>query len=195
MDSNIVAGGGAPTAPRQLDVVSGSAMNKEKRKELFGAVSGGAGSREPEKYQKMKIVEGTGVECESTHTRINLRTYVLRDIAQPNREIDGFDYSEDFDAKQVVGKNTVYINLKNIVGKGGAQTRSLREVYWFIEGQLNVLKKSENVYFANVLDGDESHAVMPKYQYQSSLPEFKDVRGRVYVGDLSGYIKWFAETL
>jgi hypothetical protein len=28
--------------------------------------------------------------------------------------------------------------------------------YWFVEGQLNILKTTENVCFANILDGDEA---------------------------------------
>ena len=66
------------------------------------------------------------------------------------------DYTEDFDGVQTVNNKKIYINLKCIVGKGGAQTRSLREVYWFIDGQLNVLKNTnDDVYFVNILDGDE----------------------------------------
>jgi hypothetical protein len=69
----------------------------------------------------------------------------------------------------------------------------LREVYWFVEGQLNVIKNSNNtnVFFANILDGDESHAVLPKFEYLLSLPEFTNEKNNVYVGDLTGYFSWF----
>jgi hypothetical protein len=115
-------------------VIAGYLITKEKRHELFGQVAGGAGSRNPEMYQRKKIVEGTGIECHRTNMRINLRTSTLKDIAYPNTRSDGFDYSEDFDGIQYLKLKKVYINLKCIVGKGGAQTRSLREVYWFVEG-------------------------------------------------------------
>jgi hypothetical protein len=83
------------------------------------------------------ITEGTGIPCPKTNMRINLRTNTLCNVAHPNKQVDGFDYSEDFDGvQQVPGDKIVYINLKCIVGKGGSQTRSLREVYWFIEGRL-----------------------------------------------------------
>jgi hypothetical protein len=173
------------------DVIAGCLITKEKRQELFGQVAGGAGSRKPEMYQRQKIKEGTGIECPETNIRINLRTNTMKEIAHPNTHIDGFDYSEDFDGIQCIKEKKVYINLKCIVGKGGAQTRSLREVYWFVEGQLKSIKSLENVYFANILDGDEAHYTISKFEYLLNLPEFADVKNRVYVGDLEGYFEWF----
>ena len=152
---------------------------------------GGAGSRKPEEYQRQKIIDGTGFACPKTNMRINLRTNTLKDITHPNIKNDGFDYSEDFDGIQSIKEYKVYINLKCIVGKGGVQTRSLREVYWFVEGQLNTLKYVENVYFANILDGDEAHSAKLKFEYQLNLTEFDKVKNRVYVGDLKGYFDWF----
>ena len=172
-------------------VIDGSLFTKEKRHELFGHVSGGAGSSKPEEFQRSKIIEGTRIDCVKTNMRINLRTNVLRDISHPNKAEGGFDYSEDFDGVQVIKDSKVYINLKCVVGKGGGQTRSLREVYWFIEGQLHVLKGTDGIYFANVLDGDEAHASISKFRYLLSLPEFEGVKNKVYVGDLKGYFAWF----
>ncbi len=115
----------------------------------------------------------------------------MKNISQPNTNSAGFDYSEDFDGRQLVKENKVYINLKCIVGKGGVQTRSLREVYWFVEGQLNTLRSVENVYFVNILDGDEAHTANSKFEYLLNLQEFNKVKNRVYVGDLKGYFEWF----
>jgi hypothetical protein len=175
------------------DVIAGSLITKEQRQEVFGQVGGGAGSRGPEVYQRQKIVEGTGYDCPKTTTRINLRTNTLKEIAHPNKKPDGFDYSEDFDGVQTINSAKIYINLKCIVGKGGVQTRSLREVYWFVEGQMHVLNNVENVYFANILDGDEAHAVMNKFVYLLALPEFAEVKKKVYVGDLKGYFSWLRQ--
>jgi hypothetical protein len=175
------------------DVIIGQSITKEKRQELFGKVAGGAGSTKPEEYQREKIIEGTRNPCPKTNIRINLRTNEIINIACPNKKNDGFDYSEDFDGVQTIHGKTIYVNLKCIVGKGGAQTRSLREVYWFVEGQLHTLKKTDKVYFANILDGDEAHSSMSKFEYIISLPEFTDVRKRIYVGDLSGYFAWFKQ--
>ena len=184
----------SPCITCPIDVIAGSLITKEKRHEIFGQVNGGAGSRDPEIFQRKKIIEGTGIDCPKTNTRINLRTNTLKDIPHPNKNNDGFDYSEDFDGVQTVGTNKVYINLKCIVGKGGVQTRSLREVYWFVEGQLNTIKTVENVYFANILDGDEAQSTISKFEYILSLPQFNSVKNRVYIGDLKGYFDWFKKT-
>lgn len=173
------------------EVVAGNLITKDKRHEIFGQVAGGAGSRGPEIFQRLSITKGTGVECPKTNMRINLRTNALVEIAHPNKNDDGFDFSEDFDGSQTVKEKTVYVNLKCIVGAGGAQTRSLREVYWFVQGQLNLIKEQKNIYFANILDGDEAHSTMEKFQYLLELPEFSEVKKYVYVGDLSGYFAWF----
>ena len=173
------------------EVVAGNLITKDKRHEIFGQVAGGAGSRGPEIFQRLSITKGTGVECPKTNMRINLRTNSLVEIAHPNKNDNGFDFSEDFDGVQTVKEKSVYVNLKCIVGAGGAQTRSLREVYWFVQGQLNLIKEQKNIYFANILDGDEAHSTMEKFQYLLGLPEFAEVKKYVYVGDLSGYFAWF----
>ena len=173
-----------------MQVIEGKLITKTMRQEVFGVVAGGAGSRKPEEYQRAMIVQYTGIPCPKTNMRINLRTNSLKEIAMPNKNNDGFDYSEDFDGCQTFGEKKVYLNLKCIVGAGGAQTRSLREVYWFVQGQLNVLKSVQNTYFANILDGDEADSVLPKFKYLLDNEIYKDVKKNVYVGDLKGYLDW-----
>lgn len=179
------------TISRPISVIRGVEMNKEWRQTKFGRIAGGAGSREMEIYQRKMVEEGTGAPCVKTNMRINLRTSSLIEIAHPNTRQDGFDYSEDFDGKQVFDTMVGFLNFKSIASSGGAQTRSLREVYWFVEGQLNVLKTGmTNVYFANILDGDEPANHMDKFKNLLGLPEFESVRHSVYVGDLYGYFDW-----
>ncbi len=178
----------------QKEILCGSSITKEKRHLLFGKVAGGSGSRNPEEFQRNKIIEETGIPCPKTNTRIHLRTHKLVAISFPNKQIDGFDYSEDFDGIQTIASCKIFVNLKCIVGKGGSQTRSLREVYWFIEGQLNVLKNTEsieNLFFANILDGDEAFCHFSKFEYLVSLPEYKNVKNNIYIGDLKSYMDWF----
>lgn len=175
------------------DVVSGALITKEMRHEIFGVVAGGGGSRKPEMYQRQKIVEGTHVPCPSTQTRINWRKNELADIAHPMKKDDGFDYTENFDGKQSFPQKTVWINLKSVVGTGGAQTRTLRdECYPFVNAQLDYLLKSAKTdcYFANIFDGDEAAAKMKMFHYLLALPEFASVKKYVYVGDLKGYFAW-----
>lgn len=174
------------------NVIEGKLITKEKRQEMFGQVAGGSGSMKPEEYQRSTIEELTGFPCAKTIMRINLRTSEMKALSTPNTKCDGFDYSENFDGLQVSCGKIIYINLKCIVGSGGAQTRSLREVYWFINSQLDVLVADKDVYFANILDGDEAYSVMDKYQYLFTLnPDYEQVKNRIYIGDLKGYIAWF----
>ena len=99
-------------------VLAGNLFTQKKRHELHGNVSGGANSTKPEKFQRNHVIQGTGSPCEKTHMRINWRTNKMVEIGQPMRKDDGFDYTEDFDGKQVFTSNTVWINFKSIVGSG-----------------------------------------------------------------------------
>jgi hypothetical protein len=172
----------------------GRLMTKDNRNALFGSVAGGAGSRLPEEFQRKKIELVTESPCTPTNVRIDLRNHELVTIARPNLDSNGFDISEDFDGVQDIDGVRIYVNLKCVVGKGGHQTRSLREVYWFIHGQLETATRV-NVYFANILDGDEAFECMDKFRYALSRPEYANVKYRVYVGDLHGYLPWIKHTI
>ena len=176
-------------------VPAGVEMTKLWRHGLFGAVSGGAGSTAMEQWQRKQVEDGTGVACPKTKMRINVRTKTLHEIAQPNRRADGFDFTEDFDGVQTFGQTKVYLDFKSIVSAGGAQTRSLREVHHFVEGQLDVAKTTSGILFANLLDGDESASHMDKFENLKQRPEYADVRDRVYVGDTRGYFTWLQAQL
>ncbi len=181
----------------QASIVEGHLITKELRHTLFGTIAGGSGSTKPEEYQRHTLSTAIGYNCNKTNMRINLRDNTLNDIAKPNKNDNGFDYSEDFDGIIEMKDATVYTNFKCIVGAGGSQTRSLREVYWFVEGQLRILLNKtddKSIYFANILDGDEAHSTFSKFQYLLSLPDFETVKNKVYVGDLKGSIDWFKET-
>ena len=174
-----------------LSVIEGALITQAKRHELYGVIAGGKGSMAPENYQRQMIITGTGYDCIKTGMRINLATHNLEVVAFPNKKTDGFDYSENFDGLQIVDSKRFYINLKCIVGTGGSQTRSLREVYWFVKGQLNNLLRTENIYYVNILDGDEAHKNMSKFNYAANFATYNSVKNRLYVGDLKGYFGWF----
>ena len=176
-----------------IDCLDGVSFTKEKRQEIFGRVSGGSGSTLMENSQRQAIIDGTGFECPKTNTRINWRKNEMVEKSQPMRKEDGFDYTEPFDGKQIFGRNTVWINLKSVVGSGGSQTRTLRdECYRFINAQLDYLMKSNKTdhFFANIFDGDHAWARMKMFNYLLALPEYSSVKKYVYVGDLKGYFAW-----
>jgi hypothetical protein len=179
-------------------VIDGRLFTKEKRQELYGRVAGGGGSTKPEKYQREQITLGTGRVCNTTQTRINWRKNEMKEISHPMLKEDGFDYTENFDGKQEFSSNTVWVNLKSVVGTGGSQTRTLRdECYPFVNAQLLYLVKSNssNCFFANIFDGDEAASKMKMFHYLLGLPEFSDVKKYVYVGDLKGYFAWVSANM
>ncbi len=178
------------------NVILGSSITKEVRQTNFGFKSGGKLSMTPEKWQRQTIIESTGTTCEKTNVRINLRTNSLEEKTRPNKDTNGFDYTENFDGMQKIENKLIYVNMKCIVGNGGSQTRSLREVYWFVEGQLNFLlnsKGNDTIYFANILDGDFCGEHMDKFHYLLTLDKFKNINKKIYIGDLKGYLVWIID--
>ena len=175
------------------DIIDGSLITKTIRNEMFGSCDKGANTSNPENYQRQTISNLTNIPCLKTNIRINLRTNKLTELCYPNKSINGFDYSENFDGIQTIKDKIIYINLKCIVGSGGSQTRSLREVYWFVQGQLNVLLQpsSSNLYFANIMDGDEASHSFSKFSYLLDLPIYSSIKHKIYVGDLKHYFDWF----
>jgi hypothetical protein len=173
-------------------VIDGHLFTKEKRQEMFGVQRGGQSCLH-EKYAREQIVKGTGLECPTTNVRINWRKNELVECAQPMRNEDGFDYTEDFDGVQTFSSVKVWVNLKSVVGSGGSQTRTLRdECYRFVNAQLDYLVKSNRVdsYFANIFDGDQAAKAMDKFRYLLGLNEYTRVRDYIYCGDLKGYFAW-----
>jgi len=117
---------------------------------------------ECEKYQINLIEKILKNKISKTPDRINIETLELCSINHPMSFNNGYEYTENFDGKY---KN-VYFNFKFICDNGGAQTRTLREVYHFIKSQMEFLiKKKQIIYFINILDGDTSFKNMDKFHY------------------------------
>ena len=87
--------------------------------------------------------------------------------------------------------NIYYFNLKFICDNGGAQTRTLREVYHFIKYQINYLLKfnSNNIYFINILNGDTCYKNMNKFNYLLSKEENKNIIKYLFIGSLYDFQK------
>ena len=87
-----------------------------------------------------------------------------------------------------------YFNLKFICDNGGAQTRTLREVYHFIKSQMEFLiKKKQIFHFINILDGDTSFKNMDKFHYLKSNKKYKDIIKYIFIGDLHQFQNHFQE--
>jgi hypothetical protein len=149
---------------------------------------------ECELYQRNIINTITSTILAKSSVRINVCDYRMQSNPTPMKRVDGFDWTEDFDGFIQLKELDYYFNLKMVCGAGGAQTRTLREVYHFIKSQLEHLlisPESHSVYFVNILDGDASHKVMSKFNYLIELCKYNEIKNRVYIGDLHGFHQWF----
>jgi hypothetical protein len=156
-------------------------------------------SNECETYQKNKLKSIIGQEILKTNDRIYMETNVIKEKANPLHDLDGFEWTENFDGKIKKSDKTIYFNLKFICDTGGAQTRSLREVYHFIKCQLQILNKNptQNIYFVNILDGNCCHkhikkfkTLIKKYAYLNHS-KLQVILNNIYCGDLYKFSNWW----
>ena len=154
---------------------------------------------ECENYQRRLIAEITQQECKKTMKRLNINTLELSEIKKPMLQDDGFNWTENFDGIQEKDGNELLYNMKMICDTGGAQTRSLREVYHFIGVQMKYLSaynnedKNSSLYFINILDGDACHRHRDKFIYILNIPEYVGIKNRVFVGDMHEFKGWFQD--
>jgi len=153
----------------------------------------GGQKNECELYQRGMVKTITKKECSKSNDRIQLDINKIIEETRPMKREDAFEWTEDFDGLQKYNGRDVYYNFKMVVGAGGAQTRSLREVSHFIKGQLdyNTYNINDIKYFVNILDGDESYKLIKKYDYILNKGKYKFVKNFVYIGDTYGFIDWF----
>jgi hypothetical protein len=148
-------------------------------------------SNECEKYQINLIKKITGTNLKKTYDRINMETYDFTSKSRPMKNSDGYEWTENFDGLLIKGSNKYYFNLKFICSAGGAQTRSLREVYHFIKCQMEYLIKfnNNNTCFINILDGDECFHNMDKFLYLLNKEIYKHIQKYVFIGSLYDFQK------
>tara|TARA_B100001093_G_scaffold2607_2_gene2663 strand:- start:3636 stop:4220 length:585 start_codon:yes stop_codon:yes gene_type:complete len=150
---------------------------------------------ECEKYQKKLIEKITKDEFVKSSKRINSYTKQLCNVNFPLKNKDGFEWTENFDGYLKNNKDDYYFNLKIICNSGGAQIRYMRNVYYFTSNQLQHLSKYENlnknVYFINILDGDQCYKHIDKFNFLINKPEFKSVKENIFVGDMSEFQEYW----
>ena len=154
----------------------------------------GGKSNECEIYQRNLIQQITNQVCQKSNKRLNIRTMEFREHTNPLTQADGFDWTENFDGyQQLSDGRQLYYNLKMICDKGGAQTRSLREVYHFISAQLEFLRlhPEQSIIFINILDGDTSFFQKDKFNYVMNLTENHSLNKKIIIVDMAGFREWF----
>ena len=148
-------------------------------------------SNECEKYQIRLIEQITSHNLVKTSDRIHIRSLSIVDKKHPMKDVDGFEYTENFDGIYMINDHKVYFNLKFVCDMGGAQMRSLREVYHFICYQLEILQSTNDTYFINILDGDTSYKSMRMFLHLINDPEYSKIKKYIFVGDMSMFqIYW-----
>jgi hypothetical protein len=168
---------------QKLLIPSAKYQTKQWRKTRHWYITGK--SNECEKYQNRIIEKITKLPLRKTFDRIYMRSMTIIDKKCPMRDIDGFEYTENFDGIQMINDSKVYYNLKFVCDAGGAQTRALREVYHFVRCQLEILVASTNIHFINILDGDTSHKAMSKYNYLINQPKYANIKSNLFIGDMT----------
>ncbi len=207
----------ATTVPKKkvlkiVKIISSEFQTKEWRQENISDSAGQKDSR-CEVYQRTQVKHITQYECpKSNGERINLESFDI--VRRPNPMTykgealpDGFEWTEDFDGKQEIGDSILYYNLKFVCAAGGAQTRSLREVYHFVHSQIKHLVQYEQTkptYFINILDGSQSFMRKPHFTYMMDKfenPELYEytqqqadkVKKFIFVGDMKEFQDWWLE--
>ena len=150
-------------------------------------------SNECEKYQINNIEKIINNKLSKTNDRINIEKLLIINNNRPLVENDGFEWTENFDGKLLKNNNIYYFNLKFICDSGGSQTRSLREVYYFIKYQMEVLLNNisyNNIYFINILDGDTCYNNINKFYYLKNKDKYINVNKYIFIGDTKDFLKY-----
>jgi len=165
------------------DIISSKQQSKDWRKKQIWYKGGK--KNECELFQKKNLEQFLNKKIHKTNFRLNIRNFELREITSPMNRENGFDWTENFDYTVDLNDVRLFFNLKFICDDGGAQTRSLREVYHFIEKQLEYLliNKDSKLIFINILEGNTSYKHRDKYIYLTNLDKYKELKDKVFVGD------------
>lgn len=170
------------------DFISSSLQTKNWRKNQKWYINGKC--NECEKYQVKLVEKIINMKCLKSNKRINMEDKNIYKNLNPLKENNGFEYTENFDGEIIILNITYYFNFKFICDNGGAQTRSLREVYHFIKHQFYYLKKYKNdVYFINILDGDTCYKQKNKFFYLQN--KFKTLKNKIFIGDMNEFSNWW----
>jgi|APSaa5957512622_1039677.scaffolds.fasta_scaffold34380_2 hypothetical protein len=153
----------------------------------------GGKSNECELFQRSQIELITNIKCIKTDLRININTMLLDRKSKPMTYPDGFEWTENFDGFFRHNNCKYLIDFKFVCDSGGAQTRSLREVYHFITYQLeNLLSKpKKDTYFINILDGNESYKTLDKFNYLTNKKKYNNVKKFIFIGDMYSFNKYW----
>jgi hypothetical protein len=164
-------------------IVSSKEQTKRWRKEQDWYINGK--QNECEIYQRKIFEHIIDQKIAKTQIRIDYRDYSLVHQPNPMNLADGFEFTENFDGQFFRNQTQFLVNFKMTCDRGGAQTRTLREVYHFIKAQNSHLSSHDNydLYFINILDGDTFYLHRDAFQKLSQK--------HIFVGDTFDFIQWW----
>jgi len=147
---------------------------------------------ECEIYQIKNIEKITHTLCKKTYYRLNTHTFIFIEKKYPYKNIDGFEWTENFDGLVEYNSKKYFFNLKFICEKGGSQLRTLKLVYDFIYCQLKYLEKNntKNIVFINILDGKFSYDNIKQIKNVFKLFD-KQLHKYIFIGDLYLFQLWW----
>ena len=144
-------------------------------------------SNECEKYQIYLIEKIIFTKLKKTDDRLDIENIEIKNIKNPLTYECGFNFTENFDGLIDSKDKTYYFNLKFVCDSGGAQIRTLREVYHFIKYQMEYLiknMKNNNIQFFNILDGDTCYKNINKFNYLLDKERYKNIKDGIFIGSL-----------
>jgi len=150
-------------------------------------------NNECEIYQTQIIKYVTNCEIEKTKLRFNIMNNKMMEINHPHKYNNGYEFSENIDLYQKINGYHLYYNLKMICSNGGFQSRTLQNLYFYINCQLNYLNENSNkkIKFINILDGQECYHNIHKFFYLKNKKEYIHLKKDIYIGDLYDFPEWF----
>ena len=113
---------------------------------------------------------------------LNLRTNEF------STDIQLLECSQEFDGYSKIKNKELYITFTLLTkGQDELYRYMMKDLYRFVEGQLRVCEKNENVYFSNILLGEGAECYISTFYYLLSLRKYQGVSHRIYVGDVQGH--------
>lgn len=168
-------------------MISSKEQTKDWRKSQDWYINGK--KNECELYQKDQFEQITQQPIRKTLKRLFMLNHTMVEISNPLKGEHGFEYTENFDGEFRYNDTAFLVNFKFTCDLGGAQLRTLREVYHFIKTQLEYLKSQPDrkVFFINVLDGNTA------FQYRNQFSHLK--HPKVFIGDMKDFSSWWEDYL
>ncbi len=174
----------------EINIIPSNLQTKDWRKNQIWYKGGK--HNECEIYQRGLIEKIINKKVNKTNDRIYMKDRKIISKTEPMKDLDGFEWTEDFDGLVEINNKKIYFNLKFVCEAGGAQTRTIREVYHFINKMLeHLVFYKTNTYFINILDGDICNKSMDKFNYLLHKKKYKDVKNNVFIGDLYQFNKFW----